>query len=195
LKKFLDADKTVLNPLWSTSDPDLIELLINKFYPCNYGIYTPGMDIVVIDTDNKQLIVNGKPLYDGLTGVQLFYLLANQHPEILNTVRVLTPSKGIHYYYAVPDGYTIRGFNSTEALKRSKGMLPIIPAWFNMDVRAQRSYGIIAIPPSSKNGVKYEYIGERTLLNTSADKLPVLPDILLDIFKQMGYARRSHYGN
>ncbi|BAI62235.1 hypothetical protein MCP_2163 [Methanocella paludicola SANAE] len=191
-KKIIDGN---LNPLWATSNPDLIEALVKRFYPCNYGLYTLGKNIVVIDTDNKKIVLkNGKELFYGLTGVQAYYLLANQYPEILNTIKVKTPSGGIHYYFSVPEGYDISGFNAADAMSKPV-KVPIIGSWFGMDVRSQKSQGIIVTPPSSKKGVKYEYIGERTLLNTHIDDLPVLPDFLLNILKSMGYARRSKHDN
>src|SRR5215471_12041699 len=111
----------------------------------NIGIWTGAANLVVIDLDVKP--EKGPP------GIEAWILLCDKHGlGYEQTYCVVTPSGGLHVYFAVEDGNWYPPSTSTSQR-----------VGINIDVRSSGSYVLAA--GSEIDGVFYEECGNNELLS------------------------------
>jgi hypothetical protein len=133
----------------ATTDEDRVRDWFRRFPELNLGINTELARLVVVDLDTNK---DGDPapapynlpgVHDG-RDVFALCLERYEQPFPSDTLSILTPSRGVHLYWQLPDGVTVN---------KSEGTF----GW-NIDVRAAGSY--IVAPTSSTPDGEYQRLGD-----------------------------------
>jgi replicative DNA helicase len=120
----------------ATTDPDLINLWLNRWPNANWALRTgPESGFAVIDID---------PRHDGFTSIA--QLQANRG-SLPDTLRSMTGGGGRHLFYTVPFGFKIPS---------TRGWLP------GVDIRSDGGY-VILPEGTHKSGVPYRWINLDTM--------------------------------
>lgn len=141
-------------PKAATNDPATIKQWASSYPNCNWGIATGKRSgIFVVDIDPK----NG--------GDKTWRNLVKQHGEPL-TVTVLTGSKGLHFYFKLPQDFDVG--STAGALGQG------------IDTRGEG--GQVIIPPSiHANGNQYQWVEGRSPMDV---KVATAPDWILTALRE-----------